>query len=132
VDELAFSSSDSTYLDATNAPAKARSVAVAVEKGAVKGVANGRGTTRIIVVGDSIFLGNQMIDSAANRDVLNYSLNWLLNRLEMLQGLGPHPVSEFKIIMTRSQVKSAYSILLGGLPGAALLIGTLVWLRRRH
>jgi hypothetical protein len=41
-------------------------------------------------------------------------------------------VSEFKIIMTRSQLKSAYLILLGGMPGAALLIGTLVWLRRRN
>ena len=132
VDELAFTGPSSTYVDATNAPAKVRSVAVAVEQGAVKGVTNGRGTTRVVVIGDSIFLGNQMIDSAANRDLANYALNWLLNRPEMLQGLGPRPVSEFKIIMTRSQVKSAYAILLGGMPGAALLIGWLVWLRRRN
>jgi ABC-type uncharacterized transport system involved in gliding motility auxiliary subunit len=132
VDELAFTGPDSTFADATNSPAKPRPVAVAVEQGAVKGVANGRGTTRIVVIGDSIFLGNQMIDSAANRDFENYALNWLLNRQELLQGLGPRPVSEFKIIMTRSQLKSAYIILLGGLPGAALLIGTLVWLRRRN
>lgn len=132
VDELAFTGSGSTLVDETNAAAKPRSVAVAVEKGAVKGVANGRGTTRIVVVGDSIFLGNQMVDSAANRDFENYALNWLLNRQELMDGLGPQKVSEFKIIMTRSQLKSAYIVLLGGLPGAALLIGALVWLRRRN
>ena len=132
VDELAFTGATSTLLDQTNAPAKARPVAVAVEKGAVKGVTNGRGTTRIVVVGDSIFLGNELIDSAANRDFQNYALNWLVDRPQLLGGLGPRPVSEFKIIMTRSQLKSAYVILIGGMPGAALLIGALVWLRRRN
>ena len=132
VDELAFTGPESTLADETNAPAKPRPIAVAVEKGAVKGVTNGRGPTRIIVTGDSIFLGNQMIDSAANRDFANYALNWLLDRPQMMEGLGPRRVTEFKILMTQSQVKSAYAILLGGMPGAALLIGMLVWLRRRN
>ena len=132
VDELIFTGPGSTLADETNSPANPRPVAVAVEKGAVKGVTNGRGTTRIVVMGDSIFLGNQMIDSAANRDFANYALNWLLNRPELMEGIGPRPVSEYKILMTQSQVKSAYAILLGGLPGAALLVGTLVWWRRRN
>lgn len=131
VEEIAFTGPESTLADTTNAPAKPRPVGVAVEKGAVKGVSNGRGITRIVVMGDSIFLGNQMIDSAANRDFENYALNWLLDRPEMLAGLGPKRVSEFRILMTQGQLKSAYIILLAGLPGAALLIGTLVWLRRR-
>ena len=131
VDELAFTGPGSILVDDTNAPAKARPVAVAVEKGAVKGVSNGRGITRIVVMGDSIFLGNQMIDYVANRDLENYALNWLLDRPEMLEGLGPQRVNEFRILMTQRQLKSAYIILLAGLPGAALLIGALVWLRRR-
>ena len=132
VDELILTSPETTIFGETNSPAKSRSIAIAVEKGAVKGVANGRGTTRLVVVGDSLFLDNLMIDSLANRDFANYALNWLLNRPEMMEGLGPRPVSEFKIIMTQSQLKSAYAILLGGMPGAALLIGALVWLRRRN
>lgn len=131
VDELAFTGPGSILADETNAPAKPRPVGVAVEKGAIKGVTNGRGPTRIVAMGDSIFLGNQMIDYVANRDFENYALNWLLDRPEMLEGLGPQRAVEFRIMMTQSQLKSAYAILLGGLPGAALLIGGLVWLRRR-
>ena len=41
---------------------------VAVEKGAIKDVITERGSTRMVVVGDSLFLGNHQIDSAANRD----------------------------------------------------------------
>ena len=41
---------------------------VAVEKGAIKDVITERGSTRMVVVGDSLFLANHQIDSAANRD----------------------------------------------------------------
>jgi len=129
--ELADSGLHSTLVGETNVPAKPYPVAVAVERGAVKGVANERGTTRIVVVGDSILFGNQLIDSAANREFLGYALNWLIDRPQLLEGLGPKPVSEFRILMTRTQLKSAYGILLAGLPGAVLLVGFLVWLRRR-
>ena len=132
VEELALTSPVSTVLNETNAPAKSRPVVVAVEKGAVGGVANVRGTTRIIVTGDSIFLGNQMIESAANRDFQNYAVNWLLDRPQFLQGLGPRNVTEIKISMTKARLKTTYAILLGGMPGAALFLGWLVWLRRRN
>ena len=131
VDELAFTGPNSIRVGETNAPPKAYSVAVAVERGAFQGVANQRGTTRIVVVGDSLFLGNQMIDSASNRDFEGYAINWLLDRTELLQGLGPRPVAEYKLVMTQTQQKSVRLILLGGLPGVVLLLGGLVWLRRR-
>lgn len=132
VDEIAMTGPNSVIAGETNSPAKPRSIAVALEKGAVKGVNNGRGTTRMVVTGDSIFFGNQMIDSAANRDFQSYVLNWLLNRPELLEGLGPRPVTEFKIVMTRSQLKSAYAILLLGMPGVVLLFGAIVRWRRRN
>lgn len=129
--ELAFSGPHSTLVGETNVAAKPYPVAVAVERGAVKGVANERGTTRIVVVGDSILFGNQLIDAVDNREFLGYTLNWLIDRPQLLEGLGPRQVSEFRILMTRTQLKSAYGILLAGLPGAVLLVGFLVWLRRR-
>ena len=132
VDELAFTSAQSVLTSGTNTTPQAYSVAVAVEKGAVRGVANERGTTRIIVTGDSLFLGNQMIDSAANRDFANGAINWLVDRTQLLQGLGPRPVTEFKLVMTQSQFNRARWLLLGGLPGAVLLIGALVWFSRRN
>jgi hypothetical protein len=107
-------------------------VAVAVERGAVAGVASARGTTRIVVVGDSLFLVNGMIENLANRDFAGYAVNWLVDRTELLSGLGPKPVVEYKLVMTKSQMTSAQWILLAGLPGAILLIGVLVWVRRRN
>jgi ABC-type uncharacterized transport system involved in gliding motility auxiliary subunit len=105
---------------------------VAVEKGAIKDVITERGTTRMVVAGDSIFLVNRQIDSADNRAFAGYAVNWLLERTQLVQGPGPRPVKEYTIVMTQSQLQSAQWILLGGLPGAVLLLGGLVWLRRRR
>jgi hypothetical protein len=131
VSELAYTTTNSVLLGLTN-DSTSYPIAVAVEKGAVKAVATERGTTRLIVVGDSFFLNNQLIDSAANRDFASHAINWLTDRTQLMEGLGPRPVKEFKLMMTRTQMTSARWLLLGGLPGGILLIGSLVWLRRRN
>jgi hypothetical protein len=104
---------------------------VAVEQKPVPGVANPRGTTRMIVAGDSFFLNNRQIESLANRDFAGYAVNWLLDRTVLLDGIGPRPVTEFRLTMTRDQQKTVRWLLLGALPGAVLLFGGLVWLARR-
>ena len=104
---------------------------VAVEKGAIKDVITERGSTRMVVVGDSLFLGNHQIDSGANRDFAANAVNWLLERTQLLEGLGPRPIQEQRVVMTRAQLHHAQWVLLAGLPGAALFLGGLVWLRRR-
>ena len=106
-------------------------LAVAVEKGAIQGVSADRGSTRMVVAGDSFFLANGAIESEANYDFANLAVNWLLDR-EHLQAIGPRPVHEYRIAMTESQVRSVRWILLGGMPGGVLLLGALVWLRRRN
>ncbi|MFN3409079.1 MAG: Gldg family protein [Limisphaerales bacterium] len=131
VDELALTSEAATLLG-TNAPPRAYPVAAAIEKGAVKGVANERGTTRILVVGDSLLFGNQMLASAANRDFANYALNWLTDRTQLVGGLGPKPVTEFRLVLSRDEFARARWLLLAGLPGAVLLLGAIVWFRRRQ
>jgi hypothetical protein len=85
----------------------------------------------MIVVGDSIFLNNEVIEGGANRDFLGYAVNWLLDRPALLQGIGPRPVAEFRLQMTPTQRREVRWLLLGALPGAALLFGGLVWLVRR-
>ena len=129
-EEVAQTGPGSIQLNDTNAPPKAYPIAVAVEKGAVAGVSAGK-VTRIVVLGDSLALNNQMIDSAANRDFARCVLNWLTDRPQLLPGLGPRPVTEFRMLMTRKQWISASVILMAGFPGAVLLVGGLVWLRRR-
>ncbi len=105
---------------------------VAVEKGSVKGVFPEHGTTRIVVVGDSVFLDNQVIDAGDNRNFARYAVQWLVDQRQLMQGIGPHPVTEYKLMMTRAQMTSIQWIFLAGMPGAILAFGGLVWLRRRH
>ena len=75
--------------------------------------------------GDSFFLGNHQIDSGANRDFAGYAANWLLDRTTLLEGIGPRPVTEFRLMMTRAQQQNVRWLLLGALPGAVLLFGGL-------
>lgn len=131
VEELAFTS-DAATLDrgSVRGPRKF-SLAVAVEKGNVKGVITERGTTRIVAVGDSIFLNNRQIESAGNRDFAHLAVNWLLERTQLMQGLGPRPVGEYRIAIAAAQRHTVQWLLLGAIPGAVLVFGGLVWLRRR-
>jgi hypothetical protein len=129
VDEIALTGPKSRLVDQPSVPPQPYPVAVAVEKGAVPGVA--KGITRLVVVGDSMGLDNEIIDYGSNRDFASYALNWLVDRPQLLEGVGPRPVTEFRMLMTHQQWLTTIAILLGGLPGAALFVGLLVWLRRR-
>jgi len=135
VDNLLYTSPTATLeLDRTEPP-HSYPLACAVEQKTVVGGANRRGSGRIVVVGDDIFLGNHYIeggDGGANRDFLNATLNWLLDRSELLNGIGPQPVTEFRLVITTHQQQQLRWLLLGALPGAALLLGWLVWLTRRQ
>jgi hypothetical protein len=131
VDELAFSSSESTLAGDPAAAPQIYPLIAAIEEKPVAGVAKPRGSTRIVVAGDSLFLDNQLIDAAANRDFVNYAVNWLLDRQELLAGIDPQPVNEYRLMLTRKQGQRLDWLLLGALPGGVMLLGWLVWLVRR-
>lgn len=131
VDELAFTSPNSTLAGAPGDPPRAYPVMVAVEQKPAAGVANVRGLARILVVGDSFAFGNQSIKSLDNSDFVGYAANWLLDRTTLLQGVRPRPVTEFRLLMTQSQQRDVRWLLLGALPGVVLLFGGFVWLARR-
>jgi len=135
VDELAFSGGSSILAGEPAEPPRSYPLIVAVEQKPVAGVVSPRGNTRIIVAGDSIFLGNHYIEGGeggANRDFLSAAVNWLLDRPALLQGIGPRPVVEFRLQMTQTQRREVSWLLLGALPGTVLLLGGLVWLVRRR
>jgi ABC-type uncharacterized transport system involved in gliding motility auxiliary subunit len=131
VSELAFSSPASTLMNEPDVSPRSYPLISAAEQKPVVGVANTHGYTRIIAVGDSFFLGNRQIDAAANRDFVGYAVNWLLERNALLNGIGPRPVTEFRLIITKARLQEIRWLLLGALPGAVLLLGGFVWLVRR-
>jgi hypothetical protein len=133
VKDLMYSGQNS-YLDGAGSHKQHFPLAAAVEKGAIKGVITERGTTRMVVMGDSYCLANALVDSDSwkNHDFAGYLVNWLLDRPQLLEGIGPRPVREYRLQMTRTQLQSAQWILLGAMPGGALVLGWLVWLRRRR
>jgi ABC-type uncharacterized transport system involved in gliding motility auxiliary subunit len=107
-------------------------IAVAVEKGNIKGVSADRGTTRMVVAGDSLFLANDLINEGANADFGRLTVNWLLDRTHLLSGIGPKEMKEYRLTMNQKQLTRFRWVLLAGLPGAVLLMGMLVWLTRRN
>jgi hypothetical protein len=131
VDALAFSGPQSTLMGDPAAKPRSYPLMVAVEQQTVPGVANTHGTTRMIVTGDSFFLDNHYIEGGANRDFAGYAANWLLDRTVLLEGIGPRPITEFRLTMTQAQEKSVRWLLLAALPGAVLAFGWLIWLARR-
>jgi hypothetical protein len=107
---------------------------VAVEQGNISGVNSTRsGGTRIVVVGDTDFLDDAVIDTVAgNRYFAGLALNWLLDRPQiLLAGLGPQPIKEYRLYMTQSQTQTVGWLFLVAMPGGVLAVGWLVWLRRR-
>lgn len=105
-------------------------LAVASEKGGVSGIQAGRGTSRLVVVGDTLLFANGPINSAANRDFAALTVNWLLDRQQSL-AIGPRAVSEYRLNLTAPQMRLVHVVLLGALPGGTLALGFVVWLRRR-
>jgi hypothetical protein len=131
VTELAFSSANSRLRDQPTAAPAAYPLMVAVEKAGAKGAVTERGTTRMLIAGDSIFLDNQIIPGMMNEDFADSAVNWLLERTTFLSGVGPRPITEYRLQMTEHEVNAVKGILLGAVPGGILLLGGLVWLRRR-
>lgn len=108
------------------------SLAVAVEKGGLRNVALQRGTTRLVVVGDSHMLDNQYMIAPGNEEFARQSINWLLDRSFLLGSIGPRAFTEYQLSVTDSQMTFLRGVMLGAMPGGVFVFGLLVWLRRRR
>ncbi len=104
-------------------------LAVALEK-TIPGLE--RGSTRIVAIGDSTFWANKLIELDANREFVASTVNWLVAQNVLLHDIPPRALKSYKLSMTRSQTTTVRLLLLAGLPGAVLLIGVIVWSRRRN
>jgi len=135
VDELLLTGPNSFVMDISRnqidpAQKMGRKSLMAVIEKSVPGLQ--RGSTRIVVLGDSTVWGNNFLQSDANRQFGAATANWLVSQSVLLSGIPPRALRNYKVMMTQSQLRSVQLILIAGLPGTVLLIGSLVWLRRRH
>jgi hypothetical protein len=106
-------------------------MAIAVEKGSIQGVAADKGATRVVVIGSSMSFVNGAIESGANADFATLAVNWLLNRDVLLTEIPPRAIKEYTLSVTEQQMRTLRWIFMFGVPATALLIGGIVWLRRR-
>lgn len=128
---LAQSSDDSVLKYRRGLAPRSYPLMVAVEQNSVKGIANAGGSTRMIVVGDSLFLNNNVIRYGDNSEFANCAVSWLLDQPMVLSGIGPQQLDNFRLLMSKSQMQKVSWLLLGAFPGAVLAFGWLVWFRRR-
>jgi len=90
---------------------------------------DGQPPARLVVAGDSLFLGNSAIEAGANRDFASLAVNWLLER-EHLLAIAPRTVTEYRIDLNRAEMTSVTWLLLLVLPGGTLGLGLLWWRRQ--
>lgn len=108
-------------------------LAVAVDKGSIRGVGADKSATRIVAVGESLFLANETIlKTSGNLGFANLAINWLLDRPTQLSGIPPRPLREFSITLPKTVLWRLGSILVFVMPGVPLLIGLVVWFKRRR
>ena len=65
-----------------------------------------------------------------NSDLFMSALNWLLDR-EVLMAIAPKPVEEVKLSLSRKQLRGMFWLNVAAIPAFAVVLGLLVWMRRR-
>ena len=91
-----------------------------------------RGPMRLVVFGDSNFASDQLLGaSQANVVLLIDTLNWLVER-ESLLGIPPKEPERVRLTLTQTQMAWIYALALLILPGLAVILGVVVWFRRRR
>ena len=118
------------YVCNPKSAAQAYPLSVAAEKGAVRGVVTGRGTTRMIVVGDSYFLANDAMQLVANRDFADKALNWLLDREDKI-GIAPKEKKNVPLTLDEQQLAHIWLWVMVILPGIVAIFGVFSWWQRR-
>lgn len=86
--------------------------------------------TRLVVVGDSDFIGNVQVTNAGNRDFLMGAVYWLVEE-ERLIGIGPKPIEAIKLTLTDQQLGRIRWLSFLGMPLLCGALGVGVWALRR-
>lgn len=86
---------------------------------------------RIVVLGDSDFMSDSEIGNAGNGVLAANAFNWLAAQEQAL-GIPPRDLKNTNLNLSASQMRVILAVVLVVIPGVAILLGILVWRRRRR
>jgi len=97
------------------------------------GGADGESGLRLVVYGDSTFASDQLVNAnpQGNGTLLANTVNWLVERQGLL-GVAAKKPEQVRLTLSISQVRWLYLLALGLLPGLGLILGVVVYYRRRR
>lgn len=97
----------------------------------VAAIAGLRDGGRIAAYGSDDIVSNLFIEFSGNRDLLLNTVNWL-TKDESFISIRPKVGKEGKINITPGQINFLQFFTIVGLPGIVMLVGIIVWLKRRN
>lgn len=134
LEALVYSHAGASIVEDVAAARAGRVVAGAAQRGSLPLAVAGRyprdaGEARIVVIGDSDFASNRLLNVLYNRDLLLNSLLWLAQEEELiaLRPKGPTPDQD---PLTIEQTLAYFYFLAFALPEALLLLGIHAWYRQ--
>jgi len=89
-----------------------------------------KGSSRLVVVGNPNLISPDGNTAKVSADFTMAAINWVMNR-EELMGISPRRPTFFTLDISPDKVAVLQTMLILVLPGAALILGGFVWMRRR-
>ena len=86
---------------------------------------------RLVVFGDVDFASNEYVENPGNADLFRNSVNWLAKKETQL-GISAKPPDFRKATINPAQMKVIFWVSIAGIPVVPIVIGSLVWWKRRR
>jgi len=108
------------------------SIAVSAEKGAVQDASVNVDSSRMIVTGNSDFMGSAALSQEPGAlDFVLDGVNWLLNRTQLI-GIAPKAEEQFTLNLSEDQMGRMELLVMVVMPVSVAMIGAFVWAQRRR
>lgn len=105
--------------------------AAAIEKSPQQAVDSRRETSRLVVVGNPNLISPEGNTQKTASDFCMASLNWIMNRDELL-GIAPKQPSSYNLFIGSGTFGLLQTLLVWVFPAALLFCGALIWYKRRQ
>ncbi|MDR4509963.1 MAG: GldG family protein [Candidatus Brocadiaceae bacterium] len=86
---------------------------------------------RLVVFGDVDFVSNEFVDNPGNKDLFRNSINWLAQKEAQL-GISAKPPDFRKAVIHPVQIKVIFWTTIAGIPVIPIIVGSIVWWKRRR